>query len=406
MPELLVEPPGDEIHVEDLMVDIAPNSDRLFATGPFPHFQRALGLFRPVGVNVVTRAVVSIAIGWLPLVVLVIAQSGGSNRSLLYAFFTDFAVHARSLVAAPLFIISELLCLNVLEKIARHFVTAELVQGNERVRFNDYAGSTRRLINSRTAEIVGIASVYVIVVALVSYVPRDVYPPWHYIDGRMSWAAGWSMFVSSPLLLILFFGWLWRILLWGRFLFRTSRLKLRLIATHPDGAAGLRFLNSAIFAFMPFAFTLGIITAGTIANRVAHERASLDNVEMTMLGLVVFVLLLVAGPLIVFVFTLHRERLTGTFEYGLLAQNVGRDFERKWLENYDKHGNDALEAPDFSATTDLFGIVSNIQGMSHLPFELKALIALVVVTLLPFVPVALMAIPFKVILKEIASLLF
>jgi hypothetical protein len=160
------------------------------------------------------------------------------------------------------------------------------------------------------------------------------------------------------------------------------------------------------FAFMPFSFTLGIVTAGTIANRVAHERASLDNVEMTLLGLVVFVLLLVAGPLIVFVFTMHAERLSGTFRYGVLAQNVGRDFERKWLENYDKYRKEALEAPDFSATTDLYGIVANIRDMSHLPFELKALIALVVVTLLPFVPVALMTIPFKVILKEAGSLLF
>ena len=387
------------------MVDITRASDGLFETGPFPHFQRALGLFRPVGVDVVTRAVVCIAIGWLPLVVLVLAQSG-SNRSILYAFFTDFAVHARSLVAAPLFIISELLCLNALEKIARHFITAGLIEGDERLRFKAYADSTRRLINSRMAEVVCIVAVYIIVVGLVTYVPREVFPEWCFVDGRLSWAGGWSMFVSAPLLLILFFSWLWRILLWGRFLFRTSRLHLRLIAAHPDGASGLRFLNAAIFAFMPFAFTLGILAAGTVADRVAHERALLDRVEMTLLGLVVFVLLLVAGPLMVFVFNLHKQKIVGTFRYGLLAQRVGRDFEQKWLENYDKYGSEALQASDFSATTDLYGIASNVQNMSHFPFEVRALIALVVVTLLPFVPVALMAIPFKVILKEAASLLF
>jgi hypothetical protein len=387
------------------MVDISQAPDRVFETGPFPHFQRALGLFRPVGVNVITRAVVCIAIGWLPLVVLVLAQNG-SNRSILYAFFTDFAVHARSLVAAPLFIISELLCLNALEKISRHFITAGLVEGDERLRFKAYADSTRRLINSRVAEVVFIFAVYIIVVGFMTYVPRDVFPEWAFIDGRLSWAGGWSMFVSAPLLLILFFSWLWRILLWGKFLFRTSRLHLRLIAAHPDGASGLRFLNSAIFAFMPFAFTLGIITAGTVANRVAHERASLDRVEMTLLGLAVSVLLLVAGPLMIFVINLHTQKILGTFRYGLLAQRVGRDFEQKWLQNYDKYGSEALQASDFSATTDLYGIASNVQNMSHFPFEVRALIALVVVTLLPFVPVALMAIPFKVILREAASLLF
>ena len=387
------------------MVDISQTPDRVFETGPFPHFQRALGLFRPVGVNVITRAVVCLVIGWLPLVMLVLAQSGG-NTSFLYAFFTDFAVHARSLLAAPLLIISESLCLNPLEKIARHFITAGLIEGDERLRFKAYADSTRRLINSRAAEVLCIVAVYIIVVGIVTYVPREVFPEWCFIDGRMSLAGLWSMFVSAPLLLILFFSWLWRILLWGRFLFRTSRLHLRLVAAHPDGASGLRFLNSAIFAFMPFAFTMGIIVAGTIANRVAHQRASLDRIEMTLLGLVVFVLLLVAGPLVVFVFNLHAQKIVGTFRYGLLAQRVGRDFEEKWLENYAKYGPDALQASDFSATTDLYGIASNVQNMSHFPFEVKALIALIVVTLLPFIPVVLMAIPFKVILKEAASLLF
>ena len=387
------------------MVDTSRASDELFETGPFPNFQRALSLFRPVGVNVRTRAIVCIAIGWFPLVVLVLLQSGG-NLSFLYSFFTDFAVHARSLLAAPLFIICELLCLQELEKIARHFLTAGLVEGNERLRFKAYVESTRRLINSRVPEIVCIVAVYAIVIAFVTYVPGEVFPEWSVIDGRMSWAGAWSMFVSAPLLLILFFAWLWRILLWGRFLFRTSRLNLRLIAAHPDGASGLRFLNSAIFAFMPFAFTLGIITAGTIANRVVHGRVSLDRIEMTLLGLVVFVLLLVAGPLTVFVVNLHQQKVTGTFRYGTLAQNVGRDFEQKWLENYEKYGDDALQASDFSATTDLYGIASNVQSMSHFPFEVRALVALIVVTLLPLIPVTLMVIPFKVILREAASLLF
>jgi hypothetical protein len=44
--------------------------------------------------------------------------------------------------------------------------------------------------------------------------------------------------------------------------------------------------------------------------------------------------------------------------------------------------------------------------MSLLPFDLRSIVALVVVTLLPFVPVAFIAVPFDVILKEIASLLF
>ena len=387
------------------MSDFAPGSDALFESGPFPNFNKALGLFRPVGFNVGRRAEVCVAIGWFPLLLLVLVQAGG-NGSVLYSFFTDFGVHGRSLLAAPLFILSEPICLRALDKIAHHFVEAGLVDEDDRARFNAAVASTRRLMNSVVAEIVCIGGVYVLVLALIRYVSPDIFPEWCFNAGRLSWAGWWAVFVSMPLLLILFFGWLWRIVLWGRFLFRVSRLHLRLIAAHPDHASGLRFLNSALFAFMPFAFTLGIITAGPIANRVLHQQASIDNIKMTVLGLVIFVLILVAGPLLVFINNLHRVKIAGTFEYGLLAQNVGRDFESKWLEHYKKYGEGALEAPDFSATTDLYQVASNVNDMGLVPFSLRALVALVIVTLLPFVPVVLMMIPLKVILDQAASLLF
>ena len=93
------------------------------------------------------------------------------------------------------------------------------MEGNERLRFKSYVESTRGLINSRVPEIVCIVAVYAIVVGFVIYVPSEVFPEWAFVDGRLSWAGSWSMFVSAPLLLILFFAWLWRILLWGRFSF-------------------------------------------------------------------------------------------------------------------------------------------------------------------------------------------
>jgi hypothetical protein len=387
------------------MSEIAPTSDALFESGPFPNFQKALGLFRPVGFNVARRAEVCVAIGWLPLVLLVLVQFG-NNDAILYSFLTDFGVHGRSLLAAPLFVLAEKVCLKSLDKIAHHFVEAGLIDGNDRLRFNAAVVSTRKLMNSLVAEIICIGGVYVLVIALVRYVSPAIFPEWCFNAGRISWAGWWSWLVSMPLLLVLFFGWLWRILLWGRFLTIVSRLKLRLIAAHPDHAAGLRFLNSALFAFMPFAFTLGIITAGPIANRVLHQSASIDNVKMTILGLVIVVLVLVAGPLLVFIKNLHHEKVTGTLEYGLLAQNVGRDFESKWLEHYEKYGDGALEATDFSATTDLYGIAANVNELNLVPFTLRSLASLVIVTLLPFVPVLLMMIPLKVILDEAASLLF
>ena len=64
-----------------------------------------------------------------------------------------------------------------------------------------------------------------------------------------------------------------------------------------------------------------------------------------------------------------------------------------------------LEAPDFSATTDLYQVVSNVYDMGTIPLDLKDLVPLAIATLLPFVPVALMAVPLDVLLRQLANLL-
>jgi len=382
------------------------SAEKIFDRGPFPHFQKSLGLFRPVGQNVANRAAISVLIGWVPCLVLVVVESlRGSNPAF---FFLDFGVHARSLFAAPLFIVCELACLHRLGMIATHFVRSGLVEDEDRPRFNALVSSTRNLMNSTVAEVVALIAAYAIAFGVFRYELLLGGRPWLFSRGvgpEFSRAGWWYSFITIPLLLILFFGWIWRIILWSRFLIRMSRVRLRLIAAHPDKASGLKFLNSAIVGFTPLAFTFGVVTAGSAANRVAYEGATSDAIQTTVAGLLVFVLLLFVGPLLVFVLKLHRAKVAGVFAYGELVDAVGRQFEKKWLDNYDQFGSGALEAPDFSATTDLYQIVANVHEMKLLPFEIRVVISLLVATLLPFVPVVLMTIPVKVILQELARLL-
>lgn len=381
--------------------------DTIFDRGPFPHFQKSLGLFRPIGKNTAHRAVLCILLGWFPLLILIIARGLREDYSLT-SFVTDYGVHARSLIGAPLFILSEVGCLSRLAQVARHFVDAGLVQQKDVPHFKRLVESTKRLANSKLAEVIAFASAYAIVFLIHRYMPTESVPSWYLLDAGArtpSWAGWWYLFVSSPLLLILIFGWIWRVALWARFLFHVSLMKLRLISAHPDCAAGLKFLNISLLAFLPVAFSFGVITAGSVAIRVANKSASVENVKVTLVGLIIFVLLLFVGPLLIFVFNLYRAKVEGILYYGQLADALGRQFERKWSGG-EKVGQEALEVPDFSATTDLYQVVSNTYQLKMVPFELRALIALVVVTLLPFIPVALMTIPLKVIVQDIAGLLF
>lgn len=382
-------------------------NEDVFVDGPFPHLRRGLNLFRPVGNRLLPRAVIAILIGWVPLILLV-AFENFRNHVSLSSFLTDFGVYARSMLAAPLLILAESPCLRRLAEIVGYFSRSGLLEEQDKPRFKQLVASTRSLMNSTIAELLAVIFAYAISLLLVRYVREIQVRPW-YVTGASesdpSLAGWWYVLVSLPLLLVLFLGWLWRVLLWGRFLIKIANMKLRLIAAHPDRTAGLKFLNSSLFAFSPVAFAIGVVGAGSAATRVQFLGVTLEGIEKTIAGLLIFVFVLFVGPLAVFVLKLHRVKMIGIYEYGELAEGVGRMFEEKWLSSYEKYASGALEATDFSATTDLYGIVTNVHEMRILPFDLRGLFTLAVSTLLPFVPVVLMTIPLKQFLQEIIKFL-
>ena len=59
----------------------------------------------------------------------------------------------------------------------------------------------------------------------------------------------------------------------------------------------------------------------------------------------------------------------------------------------------------FSATTDLYQVVSNVYQMRFVPVDRNTLLLLAVIMLLPFAPLVLMAFPASVILDSLKSLL-
>ena len=87
------------------------------------------------------------------------------------------------------------------------------------------------------------------------------------------------------------------------------------------------------------------------------------------------------------------------------ALSEGQQFERKWLHRAGSIDASMLEASDFSATTDLYQVVSNVYAMGVMPMDLRNLVILMLATLLPFAPVALIAVPLDVVLTKLSELL-
>jgi len=387
---------------------IQTDSD-IFAGGPPVRLERSLGLIKPDNPRIIQRALLAGFIGWVPLVILTMVQDSAWWGENLRSLLLDLAVPARSLIAAPLFIVAESLCIPQLGTTVRHFLDAGLVRESDRERFDAAIASTRRLRDSTAAEVITIMLAYALVLALIHYVPPGEFPAWHRSGGSesltLSLAGWWHALVSIPLLTVLFFGWLWCLFLWGRLLRDISHLDLQLIPAHPDHAAGLKFVGYSLRAFAPLAFALGTIAAGFVANHILHVRVP-PTAYLHLLGaLVIGVAGLFSGPLLIFSEKLLQAKRRGILVYGALALSEGQQFEQKWFQRVENIDESVLEVPDFSATTDLYQVVTNVYEMGIIPLELKNLVPLVTATLLPFVPVALMAVPLDVLLAQLAKFL-
>ena len=212
--------------------------------------------------------------------------------------------------------------------------------------------------------------------------------------------------MSVPIALVLLLGWLWRLLIWGLFLFRVSRLDLHLVAAHPDLVGGLQFVGLSMRAFLLLSFAISTMVAGGVAYRVLNMGTSFFSFIYVISAVVILNLALFAGPLLVFGRKLVEARRRGIIDYGGLAGAVGNQLEKKWLD-YRKSANEgALEVQHFSATTDLYQVVSNVYQMKPFPIATQDLIALIVVTLLPFLPALLLEIPIEEILSDLVKLMF
>ena len=155
--------------------------------------QRSLGLIKPSDPMIARRAELVVLVGWVPLVALAVAQSFILRSQMAKSFFSDFAVYARSLIAAPLFIIAEADCIPRLGRVGRHFLAAGLVTEPDRARFDDALTSTRRLLDSRLAELIVAILAYGLVAILLITVPPDEAPSWYWLksDYQVFSLAGW-----------------------------------------------------------------------------------------------------------------------------------------------------------------------------------------------------------------------
>jgi hypothetical protein len=381
-------------------------ASHLFASGPSERLEEWLRLAGER--NVLRRALAAALLGWFPLLVITALTPGPLHDASVASFTSDAAVVARSLIAAPLLVVAEVSCAPQLSATAQHFLSSGLVAKVDEARFAQAVVSTRTLLRTPLATVLMIALAYTLVLILLTnplVLPIWQVAPAGALLGRLSLAGWWHALVSVPVVLVLVFGWVWRLLLWARLLWLMSRLDLQLVAAHPDHTAGLRFLGCSLRAFAPVGFALGVIVAGTAANNLLRQGAVPAQYALAAAWLAGAVSVLFCAPLFFFSGKLLRTWERAVLEYGGLADAMGREFQQVWLRGkaLDKS---ALAAEDFSAVADLYACVSHVYDMRLVPLDLRSLLVLIGATLLPLGPLALVVLPGEVILSVVKDLLF
>ena len=368
--------------------------------------QALLDLFRTASSQALIRVAIAVGFAWVAPAILSALRGGAT----LLSFLTDYASMTRFLIIIPVLILAEAPLRGRLNLVVHHF-DRFLVRPEQASEFKADWTDCEKLRDSRLAQGLLILLTYGTAAFLGQYLnPQgNEFVPWWRGGGGFrgfSPAGTWTLFISYPILVYLGYLWLWRQLLWVRFLRTATRYNLRLIAAHPDNLGGLGLLEASLRGQLPFSFCMGVGLAGAVANRTFHEGHKLIAFRHLPLLLVGAVLLVCVAPYFLFTSTLMRMRRQGILRYGAFARAVGEQFERKWLHRADSLDEDVLTVPDFSTTTDLYGVVSNINNIRVIPVGLVDLYALMVAALIPTIPVVIASIPFDTVIGDAMKLLF
>jgi hypothetical protein len=340
------------------------------------------------------RALATVTLTWLPLLLLSVVEGRAWGAGDAMSFLQDFEVHARMLVAVPLFMLTEVWAHRELPPIVRHFVLDGLVTTAERPRFDAAIESATRWRNSVVAELLLIVFVYGVGVAVLwrTQFALDVNTWYASADGgrlRPTLAGRWMALVSMPVFLFLFLRWCYRLLIWTRFLWQVSRLNLDLEPAHPDGMAGLRFVTVTEHAYRPILLAFGSVLSGMIANRILYTGAALIEFKLEIVGTVILVLFAVLGPLLVFIPTMRSIRRRGIAEYGALGQRYARAFRQKWIGGGTTADKQLLGSADIQSLADLHNAYLVVEEIPIVPFRLRNLVLPALTVLLPLAPLLL-----------------
>ena len=390
--------------------DVRPTEFSLMLGGPLFQLYRRTHLSGDALELLRRRVVVITLFAWLPLLLLSVFAGHAVGGDIKIPFLHDVEANARFLVALPALIIAELVVHKRISPLAQRFLDRRIVVGEDVPALQAAVKSAMRVRNSVAVELTLLVFVYTVglwiwrsEIALGS-ATWYAHPDSKHVN--LTPAGFWYVFASIPLFQFILLRWYMRLALWFRLLWKISRLNLHLSAAHPDQAGGIGFLGKSSYAFAPILFAEGATLAGLIANRVLYDGRTLLSFKMEAVGLVLFFVLLIIGPLVMFTPKLDDAQRQGSREYGLLANRYVFGFEDKWIRHGFPEAHEVLGTADLQSLADLGNSYAMVRQMRIFPFVFQDITRLAAATILPFVPLSLTVFSLADVLKFLVKMIF
>jgi hypothetical protein len=305
-------------------------------------------------------------------------------------------------------ILGELIVHSRLRPVVQRFVERPIVRGEDLPRFEAAIESAVGLRNSIPVELALLILVYTLGPWLWNSRFGIESPTWYANPGgrwNLTPAGWWYVLVSIPILQFVLLRWYLRFFIWYRFLWRVSKLNLHLVPIHPDRCAGLAFLGKSAYAFGPILFAQGAMLAGLVASRVLYRGESLLSFKLQLGGFVVFFVLAILGPLLMFTPRMAAEKRKGLADYAQVAQGYVDRFEEKWVLNTPL-SEEVLGSGDIQSLADLNNSYDIVRGMRAVPFGLDDIGRLALATAAPLAPLLLTVFSPEELIMRLVKLVF
>jgi hypothetical protein len=351
---------------------------------------------------------VMMLLAWLPFLALS-AFEGHVIDGHSLSFLRDIESHIRLLVALPALIFAELIVHQRITPVVKRFLERGVITPEETPKYYAAIDAALRARNSVWPELTLVVFVYTAGHWIWRHGLALDAATWFEVPDatgmRLMLAGYWYAFVSIPLFQFVLLRWYFRLAIWFQFLWRVSKLNLRLLPTHPDRAGGIGFLGRSSYAFSLILFAQGAMLAGLIASRILYHGESLKAYKMSLAALIVVLILVILGPLTMFTPHLSRAKDRGLNEFGTLATEYATDFDAKWFHGGAK-GEAVLGTADIQSLSDLANSYATVKAMRQVPFDLRDAAQLAAATAVPALPLFLTIMPLEELVTQLIKIIF